>query len=255
MAVLIYNDKCRPAASVANVSYILRESACHIWATQNLDLQGKTAALSYAALREWEESLRPPRRGAEPRNHSRLLLSFATETNPEQALYYARIFLKQKFPDARAILAAHTDTANLHVHIWIDNRIANGNKLHIQNSTYKNLRSSWTIFTDKIYGTNYEAEFTDRNRKRTTKHERLMKRKLGELNNDQRRIVDGERLITRTERNIERADREINARTYYLAQPYRRSLEQERRRADKDMDRRSPIIQPTKGGTAKQVHR
>jgi hypothetical protein len=243
MAVLIYNDKCRPAASVANVSYILRESACHIWATQNLDLQGKSAALSYAALREWEESLRPPCRGAEPRNHSRLLLSFAAETNPEQAMHYARIFLKQKFPDARAILAAHTDTANLHVHVWVDNRIANGNKLHIQNSTYKNLRSSWTIFTDTIYGTNYEAEFTDTNRVRTTKREQLAKRRQGEQEYEQRRVADGEHIIKAANRNIDQANRTIKAR-HYVANPAGQRLEREGGRANNGME--TPPREPVK---------
>ncbi len=236
MAILIYRTNCRAAASVANVAYILRENACHVWATQNIDLHGKSEALSYAERREWEESLKPVRGGGEPRNHTRLQLSFASETNPDRAMHAARIFLKRTFPEARAILAAHTDTANLHVHIWIDNRTADNKKLHLSRSTYKNLRSNWTKFTDEIYATNYEAQFTDISRTRTTKYEQLTRRKEGELNNEQGRTDYGEHIIATAERNIEQADREINAQAQYVANPNRQGLEPERPRPDEGMD-------------------
>ncbi len=240
MAVLIYRTNCRAAASVANVAYILRENACHVWATQNIDLHSRTDALSYAERREWEESLKPVRGGGEPRNHTRLQLSFASETNPDRAMHAARIFLQRTFPEARAILAAHTDTANLHVHCWIDNRTADNKKLHVARSTYKNLRSNWTKFTDKIYAANYEAQFTDLSRVRTTKYEQLMKRKQGELNSEQGRTDYGEHIIATAERSIEQADREINARAQYVANPNRQGLERQRPHADKGMDAPSP---------------
>ncbi len=236
MAILIYRTNCRAAASVANVAYILRENACHVWATQNIDLHGKSEALSYAERREWEESLKPVRGGAEPRNHTRLQLSFASETNPDRAMHAARIFLKRTFPEARAILAAHTDTANLHVHIWIDNRTADNKKLHVPRAKYKNLRSDWTKFTDKIYAADYEAQFTDISRVRTTKYEQLTKRKQGELDYDEGRTDYGEHLIATTERNIEQADREINARAQYVANPNRQGFQPERPSPDEGMD-------------------
>ncbi len=236
MAILIYKTNCRAAASVQNVSYILRENACHVWATQNLDLDSKTAALSYAERREWEESFKTMRGGGELRNHTRLLLSFASETDPDRAMHAARIFFKRTCPEARAILAAHTDTANLHVHIWIDNRTADNKKLHLPNKTYKNLRRNWTEFTDKIYSTDYQVQFTTRNRTRTTRYEQLTKRRIGGLNNEQRRIIDGEQLVKTAERNIERADREINARAQYVANPDRRGLEPQRRSPDEGVD-------------------
>jgi hypothetical protein len=236
MAVLIYKTNCRAAASVKNVSYILRENACYVWAAQNIDVHSKTEALSYAERREWEESLKPVRGGGEPRNHTRLQLSFASETNPDRAMHAARIFFKRTFPEARAILAAHTDTANLHVHIWIDNRLENGKKLHLPRAKYKSLRSSWTKFTDEIYATKYEAQFTDISRTRTTKHEQLAKRRQGELNYDQRRIADGEQLVKTAERNIEQADREINAQAQYVANPNRQGLEPQRRSPDEGVD-------------------
>jgi hypothetical protein len=250
MAVLIYRTNCRAAASTQNVAYILRESACHIWAAQNIDLDSKTAALSYAERREWEESLKPVRNGAEPRNHTRLQLSFASETNPDRAMHAARIFFKRTFPEARAILALHTDTANLHVHCWIDNRLENGKKLHLPRTKYKSLRSSWTKFTDEIYGANYEAQFADVSRVRTTMYEQLTRRKEGELNNEQRRINYGEHLIKTAERNIDQANRTINARTRYVENPAGQSLEPERQRADEGMETRPrptlTAIKPTR---------
>jgi hypothetical protein len=236
MAVLIYRTNCRAAASVANVAYILRENACHVWATQNIDLHGKAEALSYAERREWEESLKPVRSGTEPRNHTRLQLSFASETNPDRAMHAARIFFQRTFPEARAILALHTDTANLHVHCWIDNRLENEKKLHLPRSKYKNLRSDWTKFTDKIYSADYEAQFTDISRVRTTKYEQLTKRKQGELDYDEGRTDYGEHLIATAERNIEQADREINARAQYVANPDRQGLEPQRRSPDEGVD-------------------
>jgi hypothetical protein len=236
MAVLIYRTNCRAAASVPNVAYILRENACHVWAAQNLEVHSKTDALSYAERREWEESLKPVRRGTEPRNHTRLQLSFASETNPDRAMHAAQIFFQRTFPEARAILAAHTDTANLHVHVWIDNRTTDGKRLHLPRTKYKNLRSSWTKFTDKIYAADYEAQFTDPSRVRTTKYEQLMKRRQGASNNEQGRIIDGEQLIATAERNIEQADREINAQAQYVANPNRQGLEPEGPRPDEGMD-------------------
>jgi hypothetical protein len=236
MAVLIYRTDCRAAASVANVTYILRENACHVWATQNIDLHGKSEALSYAERREWEESLKPVRSGTEPRNHTRLQLSFASETNPDRAMHAARIFFQRTFPEARAILALHTDTANLHVHCWIDNRTTDNKKLHLPRAKYKNLRSDWTKFTDKIYAADYEAQFTDLSRVRTTRYEQLTKRKQGELDYEQGRIIDGEQLIATAERSIEQADREINAQAQYVANPNRQGLEPERPRPDEGMD-------------------
>ncbi len=239
MAILIYKTNCRAAASVKNVAYILRESACQVWAAQNIDLHSKSDALSYAERREWEESLMPVRAGTEPRNHTRLQLSFATETNPDRAMHAARIFVQRTFPEARAILATHTDTANLHVHVWIDNRTTDDKKLHVPRAKYRNLRSNWTRFTDEIYATNYEAQFTE-SRVRTTEYEQLTKRRIGGLNNEQRTTDYGEQLIAAAERNIEQADRTINAQAQYVANPNRQSLERQRRHPDDGMDAPSP---------------
>jgi hypothetical protein len=86
-------------------------------------------------------------------------LSFVNETNPQRALEIAESFVKRKFPQSRAILAAHTNTKNLHVHVWLDNRTIDGNKVHLSNSQYKKLGDHWAKFTDRIYGTNHAEQF------------------------------------------------------------------------------------------------
>jgi hypothetical protein len=159
MAILVYKTNCNAAASVANVSYILRASACHEWSSQHIDIQSKSEALSYAERRQWEEDLKPLNGAAQRRNHQRMELSFVSETNPQRALEIAESFVKRKFPQARAILAAHTNTKNLHVHVWLDNRTIDGNKVHLSNSQYKKLGDHWAKFTDRIYGTNHAEQF------------------------------------------------------------------------------------------------
>ncbi len=159
MAILVYKTNCNAAASVANVSYILRASACHEWSSQNLELQSRTDALSYAERRQWEEDLRPLNGAAQRRNHQRMELSFVSESNPQRALEIAESFVKRKFPEARAILAVHTNTKNLHIHVWLDNRTIDGKKIHLSNSQYKGLGDHWAKFTDRIYGTNHAEQF------------------------------------------------------------------------------------------------
>jgi hypothetical protein len=210
MAILIYKSQCRAAASVANVAYILRDDACSIWSSQHIDIQSKSEALSYAEARQWEEDLRPLRAGTERRNHTRLELSFASEDNPERALEVARTFVKKNFAEARAILACHTNTANLHVHVWLDSRDINNKKLHLSNGQYKNLRNNWTKFTDRIYNENYSEQFSQV-RTRPTRYEQLMSRRQGEQEYEQGRINRGEYIIAAAGRTIDEAARTIDA--------------------------------------------
>jgi hypothetical protein len=210
MAILIYKSQCRAAASVANVGYILRDDACQIWSSQHIDIQSKSEALSYAEARQWEEDLRPLRAGTERRNHTRLELSFASEDNPERALEVARTFVKKNFAEARAILAVHTNTANIHVHVWLDSRDINNKRLHLSNGQYKNLRNNWTKFTDRIYNETYSEQFSQV-RTRPTRHEQLMARRQGEQEYEQRRINRGEYITFTASRTINNSIGTIHA--------------------------------------------
>jgi hypothetical protein len=210
VAILIYKSQCRAAASVSNVAYILRDDACNIWSSQNIDIQSKSDALSYAEARQWEEDLKPQRAGTERRNHTRLELSFASESNPERALEVARAFVKKNFTEARAILAVHTNTANIHVHVWLDSRDINNKKLRLSNGQYKNLRNNWTKFTDRIYNETYSEQFSQV-RTRPTRHEQLMARRQGEQEYDTRRTYIAECITAAAGRTIDEAARTIDA--------------------------------------------
>jgi hypothetical protein len=250
MAILIYKSQCRAAASVANVGYILREDACNIWSSQNLELLTKTDALSYAEARQWEENLKPLRAGTERRNHTRLELSFASESNPERALEVARAFVKKNFTEARAILAVHTNTANIHVHVWLDSRDINNKRLHLSNGQYKNLRNNWTKFTDRIYNETYSEQFSQV-RVRPTRHEQLMARKQGEQEYEQRRINRGEHVTFTASRTIDEATRTIHAedirRQFELEAFSREVLEPSRRNVVERNVARSPTIEDHPG--------
>jgi hypothetical protein len=175
MAVLIYKSQCRAAASVQNVGYILRENACATWGTHNLDevISSKTDALSYADRRVWEEEMRSMNGAAERRNHQRMELTFPEESNPDRALEAAKNFLKQEFPNAKCILAAHVNTKNLHVHVWLDCRKTDGKKLHVPNAQYKTLDDRFAKFADQLYGTNYAEQFKAKKLANITERETL----------------------------------------------------------------------------------
>ena len=225
MAVLIYKSNCRAAASVQNVSYILREDAAAVWGTHNLeDVQTKMDALSYAERRAWEEEMRPLNGAAERRNHNRLELTFASETNPDRALAVAKDFLKQEFPEAKAILAAHGNTKKMHIHAWIDIRKTDGKKVHLSNSQYKTLDSRYAKFMDKIYGTNYAEEFAAKKLANINERERLKavgrrpvrkqnltwkKRKEANTKNEQRTTRITESIIEAASRTIDESSRRI----------------------------------------------
>jgi hypothetical protein len=227
MAILVYKTNCNAAASVGNVSYILRDDACQIWSSQHIDIQSKSEALSYAERRQWEEDLKPLNGAAQRRNHQRMELSFVSESNPERALNIAQNFVSSKFPTARAILAVHTNTQNLHCHVWLDNRTISGNKVHLSNSQYKKLGDDWARFTDDIYGTNYAEQFQAKRLQNISERQELEAsgrsteivraqnigwkfKKERELQNEQRTIIAGEFITSTASRAIDQSARTIH---------------------------------------------
>jgi tRNA G10 N-methylase Trm11 len=160
MSILNYTTNNRAEASVGNVSYILRDDAVACWSTHNIEeVKTKTDALSYAEKRAFEENLTPLWGAAERRNHHRLQLTYANETNPETALQNAKIFLENNFPNARIIYSSHKNTENCHVHAWIDIRQTDGKKVHLKNNQFYKLGESWSKYCDEIYKTNYTEQF------------------------------------------------------------------------------------------------
>jgi hypothetical protein len=211
MSVLIYSTNNRAAASVDNVSYILRNDAVACWAVQNIEeIKTKTDALTYAEKRAFEENLTPLWGAAERRNHHRLQLTYANETNPETALQNAKIFLENNFPEAKIIFSSHKNTANCHVHCWVDIRQTNGKKVHLKNSEFYKLGEKWSKYCDEIYKSNYTEEFKQSRKQHNQekKEGKILPKRWEKLK--EAREKNEQQTISGTESIIERASRIIN---------------------------------------------
>jgi hypothetical protein len=211
---------------VQNVAYILREDACATWGTHNLEeVNSKSHALSYAERRTWEEEMRSLNGASERRNHQRMMLSFPEELNPDRALEAAKNFLKQEFPEAKCLLAAHGNTKIMHVHVWMDCRQTSGKKLHVPNAQYKTLDNRFAKYADRLYGTNYAEQFKAKKIENISERETLKhagqskivrkqnltweKRKEGNLKYEQRTVDIGKRITSAASRIINESGRRI----------------------------------------------
>jgi hypothetical protein len=213
---------------VQNISYILREDACATWGSHNLEeVISKSHALSYAERRAWEEEMRSLNGASERRNHQRMVLTFPEESNPDRALEAAKNFLKQEFPEGKAILAAHGNTKIMHIHVWMDCRKTDGKKLHVPNAQYKTLDDRFAKYADRLYNTNYAEQFKAQKIANISERETLKaagqsskivrkqnstwkKRKKGNLKYEQRAIDIGERITSAASRIITESGRRIN---------------------------------------------
>jgi hypothetical protein len=211
MSVLIYSTNNRAAASVDNVSYILRNDAVACWAVQNIEeIKTKTDALTYAEKRAFEENLTPLWGAAERRNHHRLQLTYANEKSPEEALKNAKIFLENNFPNARIIYSSHKNTENCHVHCWVDIRETNGKKVHLKNSEFYKLGEKWSKFCDEIYKSNYTEQFKQSRKQHNQekKEGKILPKRWEKLK--EAREKNEQQAISGTKSLIERAGRAIN---------------------------------------------
>jgi hypothetical protein len=218
MAVLIYTTNNRAEASVGNVSYILRDNATDCWSTHNLpEVKDKIDALTYAEKRAFEEELTPLWGATERRNHQRLELTYANETDPKMALKYAKEFLEKNFSEAKIIYSSHKNTDNCHVHCWIDNRKTDGKKIHLNNNQFYKLGEKWSKYCDEIYKTNFTEQFKQSRKQhnedkkngkiKPKRHEKL---KEARIKNEQRTISTGKSLIKRAGRIVNESARKIN---------------------------------------------
>lgn len=259
MAILILTTNNLAEHSVDNVGYILRETATDCWSTHNIEeIKDKTDALTYATRRAFEEKLKPSR-SETPRNHMRMKLTFADETDPKTALENSKKFLEKNFPNAKIIYSSHTDTDNCHVHCWIDNRQTDGKKVHLSNSKFYKLGENWSKHCDKLYGTNYTEQFKESRKQHNQnkkdgieppKAKQNKKLKENQLKDEQGRTTAGEQLIKRSGQLIDESSRRINEIQQLLE--YGNQLElarigregSERKRSNNDRPRPNPIPTP-----------
>jgi hypothetical protein len=268
MAVLIYTTNNRAESSVGNVSYILRDDATDCWSTHNLpEVKDKTDALTYAEKRAFEEELTPLWGAAERRNHQRLELTYANETDPKIALENAKVFLEKNFPNAKIIYSSHKNTDNCHVHCWVDNRQTDNKKVHLSNSKFYKLGENWSKYCDQLYGTNYTEQFKEsrkqhnQNKKdgieppKAKRHEKL---KENRLKNEQRTINAGKSIIKRAGRIVNESARKISE--YQQLNEYGNQLElaaigragAERKRLSNAQESETRI-QPPQGSETKSI--
>ncbi len=210
MAILKYNASPRPAASMKNVNYILRDDACVRFEAINLpEIESKIDARSYAANREVEEELMPKRETGTPRNHHRMMLTLPDETDPDKALQLVKNFVEKEFPNTRSIIAVHESDngIGLHSHVWIDARKIDGKKLDL-GTKYTKLDKLYSQKYDEVYGTNYTAEFAkarkfNQENEIPTYSNQLEKLIEAQKRNDQRRIDGGKYLVAAAARRID----------------------------------------------------
>ncbi len=202
MAILKYNASPRPAASMKNVNYILREDACIRFEAINLpEIETEIDARSYAATREIEEKLMPKRGTGTPRNHHRMMITMPDENDPDAAMQLAKNFVETEFPGTRSIIAVHQSEngSGLHCHAWIDARKTDGKKLDL-GTKYTKLDKLYSQKYDRTYGTNYTAEFAAA-RKFNAENEiptysnQLKKLVEAQERNEQNRIRSGKHII------------------------------------------------------------
>jgi hypothetical protein len=186
MSILKFSGTANPKASAANVKYITRERACADISFHNLDelragtiAESRSNAIAYAETRKDIESRQPPPPRGIARNHHRMILSFDRNETTENARDQAHQFLKENFPNARAIVSIHQDKKT-HSHVWIDCRTREldkrsiEKKLQIDKATYKSLDERWAQQYDTTYGTNYEREYKEKKAEtREWKHDRV----------------------------------------------------------------------------------
>ncbi len=168
-SVCKFTAKPRACASGKNAAYITRESGTHgdengIYLHNLNELKGadyretRTNILSYAEARQDEEMSRPTRGGGESRTHYRCILSWDRKEDTQEARKQVKEFLKENFPDARAVAAMHQDTEHTHAHIWIDARQTNDRKLHLNRKDYRTIDDRWAKNYGRHYGQQYERD-------------------------------------------------------------------------------------------------
>jgi hypothetical protein len=167
------------------MSYITRERALEYDAeaihTRNLpsevteaqDLAELRSNLTtYAEIRDQSEQALHRSTG-ECRTHYRATLSFEREVSTEQAKALADEWLKERFPEGRAVVAVHRDTDHVHAHVWIDARQENGKKIDLSPRQYRTLDESWNKIYSREMGRDEREHLTKKQESQEYKRDRV----------------------------------------------------------------------------------
>lgn len=115
----------------------------------------RESAVSFAEVRERLET--KGREGKRVRSHYRAVVSFERQLETERAAALVAEWLKEAFPEARAMAFTHQNTEHTHAHIWIDARKPDGRKLHFSRQEYRRLDEVWNRIYSRELGRD-EAE-------------------------------------------------------------------------------------------------
>jgi hypothetical protein len=153
----------RAGTSAANVRYISREAATGS-ERENLCLYNYpsfVAGNNYQELRQnlieysrqcEEDELHRPRRGrGKPQTHYRALVSFECKVTTDKVMQMVQDYVGLQFPRARIAAFLHRDSEHAHVHLHIQARDINGEKLRWTPKQWREL--------DKRWGDIYAGEF------------------------------------------------------------------------------------------------
>lgn len=125
--------------------------------------------VSYAWVQEARERALHQARG-EPRSFYRCVVSFERSIETDKARAMAKEWLRQTFPNGRAIVALHTNTAQLHAHIWIAARETTERKINLSARVFHSLDEAWGRIYARAFGRDPEEQ---RLRKEATRRYRL----------------------------------------------------------------------------------
>jgi hypothetical protein len=156
----------RTGTSGANVHYITRETgtngereALHAHNYPEYAREGETYdelranLVEYAHQQEQDELLRPRRGGRGlPQTHFRCIASCERQVETEQALGMAKEYLEARFPEARALAAVHQDREHTHVHMHIQTRDIDDQKLRFTREEWRNLDQEWARIYAREFG-------------------------------------------------------------------------------------------------------
>ena len=125
--------------------------------------------VSYAWVQEVRERALHQARGV-PRSFYRCVVSFERSIDTAKAGAMAKEWLRQTFPNGRAIVALHTNTAQLHAHIWIAARETTERKINLSARVFHSLDEAWGRIYARAFGRDPEEQ---RLRKEETRQYRL----------------------------------------------------------------------------------
>ena len=161
----------------------------------------RAGAVCFAHARERAET--------KGRSHYRTVLSFERKMETQRAAALVREWVRDAFPQARALAFVHQNTEHTHAHVWLDARKPDGRKLHLSAPEYRRLDEAW----NRIYCREMERDEREHLAKKYERgHDSIEGRETGALPAWARsgRTSPGERAIAEAVAADERAVRAVD---------------------------------------------